>query len=254
MRSSRSWSVSRSVAKSAMAGTGSLSIAARPLRIEASSYGADRSALAAGSYVEVAISDDGPGMATSKLDTIFDPRLEGVERVGTGLALAMCWSLVEQAGGTILVESRVGVGSTFRVLLPRVEYQAVPPSSEVVASFARAERCVKVLVVDDEPAIRQLVVRQLESVGHSAVEALDGEDALEKLTKAGDFDLVVSDVLMPAMGAPNSCAVWPSSSAERRCCFCPATHRTSRFHHRTANGRCWPSRSRETGYWKRSLD
>jgi CheY-like chemotaxis protein len=184
-----------------MGGKGELLIEASPRRIAAANYAADRVLLAPGDYSEVAIVDDGPGISAEHINEIFDPHLVDLERIGTGLGLAMCWGVIEQAGGTIQVESQPGEGSTFRVLLPRLERSvAVAAVGEVHVPAVRATRHAKVLVVDDEAAIRQVVVRQLEAAGHSAVEAVDGADALSQLSRDPSFDLVVCDVLMPVMG------------------------------------------------------
>lgn len=186
-------------AKDAMSGNGTLRVEARRLGIEAAGFVENLPTLDAGSYCEIAIIDHGPGIATEQLDRVFDPHLQNAERVGTGLGLAMCWSIVEQAGGTIHVESKLGVGSTFRIVLPQLERAVRQPEPVADMPAPRAVRRAKVLVVDDEAAIRQAIVRQLERAGHSVVEAADGADALEQLRRA-DFDLVISDVLMPVMG------------------------------------------------------
>lgn len=186
-------------AKDAMSGNGTLRIEARPLALEAVRFLADLPKSDARNYCEVAVIDHGPGIEAEQLDRVFDPHLQGVERVGTGLGLAMCWSIVEQAGGTIHVESKIGAGSTFRIVLPQLERAVRRPETVADRPSPGARRRAKVLVVDDEAAIRQAIVRQLERAGHSAVEASDGAEALEQLLGA-DFDLVISDVLMPVMG------------------------------------------------------
>lgn len=186
--------------RDAMNGSGTLTIAARRLELSAASYDADRLSLPAGSYCEVAFSDTRPKIPAAQLDQLFDPRLEATDRIGTGLGLAMCWSIVDQAGGTILVESGPGASITFRVVLPRVLPEAPPPQVATAPRPSPAGRRASVLVVDDEAAIRRLIVRHLESAGHTAIDASNGEEALSKLVGSNDFDLVVSDVLMPGMG------------------------------------------------------
>ncbi len=184
-------------AKDAMNGQGRVRLEARRLGEQLHGAGPGTE----GAYCELAITDDGPGIPPGVLDRIFDPKLDGAQRVGTGLGLAMCWSIVERAGGTIHVESQIGLGSTFRVVLPTVARAGVEPRDvRSPRPMRSAGGCARILVVDDELAIRQLMVRQLERAGHVAVEAADGAEALERLMGAEEFDLVVSDVLMPVMG------------------------------------------------------
>ncbi|MBX7196570.1 MAG: response regulator [Sandaracinaceae bacterium] len=153
----------------------------------------------AGSYVELAVGDEGVGMGREVLDRLFEPFFTTKEvGKGTGLGLAMVWGTVRQAGGAISVTSEPGHGTTFRILLPRAggPAQEVPPASDGAGRGSE-----RVLVVEDDALVRALVVRTLRGAGYDVSVASDGQEALE-LLEAMDpaVDLVVSDVVMPRLG------------------------------------------------------
>jgi PAS domain S-box-containing protein len=151
--------------------------------------------LSPGPYVVLTVEDSGVGMADEVVERIFEPffTTKGPGR-GTGLGLSSVHGIVQQAGGAIEVESRPGKGTRFRIFLPRVAAQT---RSESPSEHARpATRRARVLIVEDEPAVRRIVRRALEAAGHEVVEAADGEQAL-----AGDLsrgvELLVTDVVLP---------------------------------------------------------
>jgi two-component system cell cycle sensor histidine kinase/response regulator CckA len=154
--------------------------------------------LAPGSYVRLTVSDTGDGIDADILPRVFDPFFTTKERGrGTGMGLATVDGVVRQSGGAVTVDSRTGEGTTFQVLLPRVdELPAVP---QPPASFeSRGQRMV--LVVEDEPAVRALIVQILQSHGYQVLEAGNGERALEiAAAYAGPIDLLLADVVMPGM-------------------------------------------------------
>lgn len=144
--------------------------------------------------VEVTVADTGSGIAADALEQIFeefvqvDARTRRRER-GTGLGLPLSRNLAQLMGGSLTVESLLGVGSTFTLRVPRV---FEPPGS------AREERTGYVLVVDDDRISRYVAREQLERVGWRVVEAADGEMAL-KLAAEADCRAIVLDLLMPGM-------------------------------------------------------
>ena len=152
-----------------------------------------------GSYVEFAMTDQGTGMDEATLERIFEPffSTKGTGK-GSGLGLSMVYGIIRQSGGYIAVRSVVGRGTTFVVYLP-VTSEA--PSS---ASNPRASRAMggseTVLVVEDQPEVRQMAVRALQSEGYVVIEASDGQQALEL---AGDgtapIALVITDLALPRL-------------------------------------------------------
>ena len=162
----------------------------------------DQSDVPLGDYVMLEVSDTGTGMTQEVIDRIFDPFFSTKGEKGTGLGLSTVYGIVQQSGGFIHPISRFGEGTTFRILLPR--YEGAVEVREVDAEKPRTRDLAgsaRILFVEDEDLVRQLGVRSLEGKGYTVHEAEDGEDALEQLEEL-EVDLIVSDVMMPAMDGP----------------------------------------------------
>jgi two-component system cell cycle sensor histidine kinase/response regulator CckA len=156
-------------------------------------------------YVFLEVADTGCGIPEENLTKIFEPFFTTKPvGSGTGLGLATVYGIVNQTGGQIHVSSKVGVGTTFTIFLPRVEREA---GAAEAAAEAEAKRDLTgagtVLLVEDEDAVRRFGVRALQNKGYKVIEARDGEDALEVLGKNGaKIDLVITDVMMPGVDGP----------------------------------------------------
>jgi CheY-like chemotaxis protein len=148
-------------------------------------------------FVLLTVTDTGEGMDEATRARIFEPffTTKGTDR-GTGLGLATVYGIVESTGGFIAVESTLGVGSTFRLSLPTAPAAAAPylPDDETEHPLLPQ----RVLLVEDEREVRQLVVQQLESHGHSVVAVPTPMQALE-LFEPGEFDVLITDVVMARM-------------------------------------------------------
>jgi PAS domain S-box-containing protein len=153
--------------------------------------------LSPGPYVQIAVSDGGAGIPAQALPQIFEPFFT-TRRGGTGLGLATCYGIVKQSGGHIAVKSAPGAGTTFSVYLPRVEGALLPASDAppVAESAIGRER---VLVVEDEAAVRSIVERSLERAHYRIKVAASGDEALALANTEPAFDLLVTDVVMPGM-------------------------------------------------------
>jgi PAS domain S-box-containing protein len=150
-----------------------------------------------GDYLELSVSDDGVGIAEQALPQIFEPFFT-TRAGGTGLGLATCYGIVKQSGGHIAVQSELGRGATFAVYLPRLEgvASAEPARPTPTPGAARGER---VLLVEDEAAVRHVVERTLLRAQYRVVTATCGEEAVAATEAEPAFDLLITDVMMPGM-------------------------------------------------------
>ncbi len=152
-----------------------------------------------GEFVVLSVSDTGSGMTEEVKQHLFEPFFTTKEHgKGTGLGLATSYGIVKQFGGHIGAYSEVGVGSTMKVYLPRV--QEDPTSADVSTQALRGGK-ETILVVEDEEAVRRMAARVLTSKGYSVIQAGDGEEALRVLAShSGPVHLVLTDVVLPKMG------------------------------------------------------
>jgi two-component system cell cycle sensor histidine kinase/response regulator CckA len=161
--------------------------------------------LGAGEHLLIEISDTGPGVAKEIRDRIFEPffTTKG-EGKGTGLGLASVYGVITQLGGAITVGDAEGGGALFRIYLPAHEgpVEALPPAPahEGPVDLTGVGR---ILVVEDEEAVRTFVVRALEDCGYEVTTVENAEEGLELIGEdPKGFDLVVSDVMMPDIDGP----------------------------------------------------
>jgi PAS domain S-box-containing protein len=140
--------------------------------------------------------DSGPGIPPQYLERVFDPFFTTkAPGEGTGLGLSLVHNIVTEHGGAIHVDSQVGKGTAFRIELPRAPGEKAGAAEGTVAAPKRA---LRVLVVDDEVAVRRVSVRFLEHLGHVVETASDGAEALELLAQR-EYDVIVSDLRMPGL-------------------------------------------------------
>lgn len=151
--------------------------------------------------VVVEVHDDGPGIPEDVRSRIFDPFFTTkAEGKGTGLGLAIVYGIVTSHLGAIdALVSDMG-GACFRMHFPDRSSRVENPSARVRSHTAPTVRTGRILVVDDEAALAQMLCEALERAGHRVVAAGDGREALQRLEE-GSFDLVISDVKMPGMDA-----------------------------------------------------
>jgi PAS domain S-box-containing protein len=155
-----------------------------------------------GHYVLMAVSDTGSGMDHETQEHIFEPFFTTKEvGKGTGLGLSTVYGIIKQSGGSLLVYSEVGKGTSFKIYLPRVD--EIVENDETVADAANLTGRETVLLVEDEEVVRNLSKEILETYGYSVLVAANGREGLS-LGKEfqGPIDLVITDVIMPLMSGP----------------------------------------------------
>jgi PAS domain S-box-containing protein len=158
-------------------------------------------AIRPGAYVVMAVSDTGHGMDRETLSHVFEPffTTKGVGH-GTGLGLATVYGIVKQSGGYVWAYSEPDRGSTFKVYLP-VAGEDAPAPAPPASAPVHAGRGESVLLVEDDPGVRQVTRRALEDGGFRVLEAANGRDALALLESVSEpIGLVLTDVVMPGMG------------------------------------------------------
>ena len=154
--------------------------------------------LPAGTYVVLSLHDDGCGMSEEVKAHLFEPFFTTKEvGKGTGLGLATCYGIVSQIGGHIVVDSQIGIGTTFHIYLPRVEDQPTSTAAERSLEVPRGSETI--LLVEDDSSVRSLVARLLRETGYRVVEVASGEAALGAVERdgGGDIALLVTDIVMP---------------------------------------------------------
>lgn len=184
-------------ARDAMPGGGRLIIETENKSLD-ERYSGENAETAPGDYVMVAISDNGTGMSPDVLAKVFDPFFTTKEPgKGTGLGLSMVYGFARQSRGHIKVYSEIGHGTTVRLYLPRSDalpLGAVPAAANDHPGVGGGER---ILVVEDDPDVRQVVVFQLRDLGYRVIEARSGESALKIIERGEAVDLLFTDLVMP---------------------------------------------------------
>ncbi len=184
---------------------GRLVVAARNVQTTPEAPVAD---LPPGDYICVSVLDSGRGISAEALPKIFDPFFTTKEG-GSGLGLATSYSIIKKHGGTILVDSALGEGARFSIYLPVSEPENARPATSVpvldLGPRPSEERRARVLFMDDEEALRELVGAMLGHLGYEVTGAPDGEEAIAAFTEARragcPFDVVIVDLTVPgAMG------------------------------------------------------
>jgi signal transduction histidine kinase/ActR/RegA family two-component response regulator len=152
-----------------------------------------------GESIHLLVKDDGPGVPLEIQERIFDPFFTTrVQGQGTGLGLSICHGIVSEHGGRIWVTSDGAHGSEFHLLIPIVVDESPPGETPAPRKEPPGPR-TRVLVVDDEPSIRDLLKAILQPIGHEVDDVADGRSAIEHV-KANRYGVILLDVRMPDMG------------------------------------------------------
>jgi len=156
--------------------------------------------------VAIRVSDTGCGMSAEVRQRIFEPFFTTKEiGKGTGLGLAVAYSLVQQQGGELQVDSQPGQGSTFTVLLPITQDEVENRSKRPAPATKGGTELI--LFADDEPLLNRLIAKQLEKAGYRTLSAANGDEAIRLFKDhADEVALVLADVMMPGVGGYEVCA------------------------------------------------
>jgi hypothetical protein len=184
-------------ARDAMPSGGTISIELRNIELDKVGVAA-HPGLAPGDYVEMSIADTGGGMDSETASRIFEPFFTTKENgKGTGLGLATVYGIVQQSGGAIEVQSKLGHGTTFYIYLPRAVDLGKPAAPRELAAAGGSET---VLLAEDDDRVRVLVANMLKKNGYTVLLASAGDQALEIAARyQGRIHLLLTDVVMPGM-------------------------------------------------------
>ncbi len=154
-----------------------------------------------GRYVMLAVTDSGMGMPAEVQQHAFEPFFTTKPKGrGTGLGLATVYGIVRQSGGDVSIYSEEGRGTTVKVFLPSCESGAAPAAESVRAAPSGVAGNETILVIEDEPALRDMVRRALAATGYTVIDAGDGAEALRLSSERQDqVDLVLTDMILPGM-------------------------------------------------------
>ena len=171
-----------------------------------------------GNLVTLSVTDDGSGMTDDVREKAFDPfyTTKDSEGIGRGLGLATVFGITKQLGGDIEIDSRIDQGTTIRVLLPRTQEAADAPSVMICTPEELAGR---VLLIEDQAAVREVLRRQLVQLGCTVETATDGDTAIAMLDQGLQIDVVVSDVVMPGLQGAALVEAMRAQVADLPCVF-----------------------------------
>jgi hypothetical protein len=202
-------------ARDAMATGGALTITTDNVDLDEDYARAHAVDLPAGPYAMLSVTDTGSGMSEEVRGRIFEPffTTKGSDK-GTGLGLSTCYGIVKQAGGVIWVYSEVGIGTAFKIYVPRTE-QIATARTKTSQTLHRVGGHETLLVVEDDSQVRRVLADTLSREGYHVIVAQHGLDALRLAEEhANRFDMLVTDVVMPKMGGPELADRLRSSRAD----------------------------------------
>ncbi len=185
-------------ARDAMPGGGRLTIELANKVLD-DTYARAHADVTPGDYAMLAVSDTGHGMTPEVMARVFEPFFTTKpEGKGTGLGLAMVFGFIKQSGGHVNIYSEPGEGTTVRLYLPRAVGAGAPVRQRSLAPVDLPHGSATVLVVEDEPAVREIATAILGDLGYRVLEAVDGEEGLRVFgANANSVDLVLTDLVLP---------------------------------------------------------
>ena len=150
----------------------------------------------AGDYVLIAVSDTGLGMSEETIQRALEPFFTTKGGHGTGLGLSTVYGFAQQSGGHVSIQSKLDEGTTVSLYLPRAEGEKRAVADAKAPPVPLSENCETVLVVEDNPEVRELTLQRVEGLGYVALEASDAAGAQKIIAETPDIDLVFTDVIL----------------------------------------------------------
>ena len=185
-------------ARDAMPDGGKLTITTANARLDGMT--ADTPALSPGDYICIGVTDSGTGMSAEVAARAFDPFFTTKPiGQGTGLGLSMIYGFARQSNGHVTIDSKLGQGTSVKLYLPRHHGDVAAEHASAVRAAEHAATGETVLVVEDEPVVRGVIMEMLGEQGYRTLEAVDGPSGLRMLRTNERIDLLVTDVGLPGM-------------------------------------------------------
>jgi PAS domain S-box-containing protein len=185
-------------ARDAMPGGGKLTISTANVRLDG--VAADTPALSPGDYICIGVTDTGTGMSAEVVARAFDPFFTTKPiGQGTGLGLSMIYGFARQSNGHVTIDSKLGQGTSVKLYLPRHHGDIASQHAAAIRAADHAVAGETVLVVEDEPVVRAVILEMLGDQGYRTLEAVDGPSGLRILRNHERIDLLVTDVGLPGM-------------------------------------------------------
>lgn len=187
-------------ARDAMPNGGKLIIETQDVELD-EEYARKHAGVIPGIHVMLAVSDNGVGMDDETSARIFEPFFTTKEQgKGTGLGLSTVYGIIKQSGGNIWVYSEPGRGTTFKIYLPRASELSPAEKTSSFSLRAVQQGNETILLVEDEPGVRELVAEILSAIGYTVLSASNGDEAIEMSQRHnGTIHLLITDVIMPEM-------------------------------------------------------
>ena len=185
--------------RDAMPEGGKVTVETANVSVDEAFTGTRSFAVEAGDYIMISVSDTGTGMSPEVIEKAFDPffTTKGMAE-GTGLGMSMVYGFIrKQSGGFIDIDSEVGRGTTVRLYLPRSELIEEGPDVVEERQGGADKGKGRVLIVEDDEAVCNLVCDVLQTHGYDTIGALNGPDALAQLQQSGPIDLLLTDIVLP---------------------------------------------------------
>jgi PAS domain S-box-containing protein len=182
-------------ARDAMPGGGKLVLETHNVAVDAPAAAAEPG-LRAGDYVRISVTDTGTGMSVETLNRAFEPFYSTKEGRGTGLGLSTIYGFARQSGGHVTIKSAPGAGTTVKLYLPREAERETVKGGETAPIVPLSLHCETVLVVEDDPKLRELTLQRIEGLGYVVLEAENAATAISMLEREPDVALVFSDIVL----------------------------------------------------------